>query len=164
MVTRFIAVLALCPLILAQNVKNQPGEKPPSVSRSLPALLPPPPPLDKNAPPAPPPPPPSTVGYPKHYEFTLNTVWAQGMYQDFQLPPGQILSMKWVAIGPNNLNVSDGVEVYLQSPSLSYKLSPGGASTMVVGSGGANMRMVATAKTYKGAFRVTVSIDLGALQ
>jgi hypothetical protein len=111
---------------------------------------------------APPPPPPPLTGYPKHYDFSL-TVGPTflGTYYDFSLPPGQIQSVKWVAVSPTQTNISSGVEVLVFSPSLYFKTSSSGASETFIGPGNGNMRVLVRRKDYTGGFLVNVSIDLG---
>jgi hypothetical protein len=124
--------------------------------------LPPPPELAIPTDAPPPAPPPPLTGYPKHYDFSL-TVGPTflGTYYDFSLPPGQIQSVTWVAVGPAQSNISNGVEVFVYSPSLYFKPSPSGTSEMFIGPAGGNMRVLARRKDYTGGFLVNVSIDLG---
>jgi hypothetical protein len=110
----------------------------------------------------PPPPPPPAAGYPKHYQIALTVVpTLLGVYQDFQLPPGKILSVQWVAVNPAQTNVSNGVEVTFFSPSMYFRFSPSGTSEMFIGPGGGNVRVIARRKNLAGAFQATVSFELG---
>jgi hypothetical protein len=159
MTTRVMLLLVLFLPICAWGVQTQEQKKPPPVSSSLPPL--PPPPEVGPVPDVPPQPPPPLGGYPKHYEFVMPVGPAlQGVSQDFQLPPGQI-TVKWVAVGSAQSDVSNGVEVTVLSSSLYFRTSPSGTSEMFIGSPGANMRAIARRKNYTGGFSVKVSIDLG---
>jgi hypothetical protein len=162
MTTRAMLLLALSLPICVWGLQTQPSQKPPAVSSSAPPLPPPPElAIPKDAPPPQPPPPPT--GYPKHYDYSLPVAGPtfQGAYLDIPLPPGQIQSVKWVAVGPAQSNVSEGVEVFVYSPSLYLKPSPSGMFETFIGPAGGNMRVLARRKNYTGGFLVNVSIDLG---
>jgi hypothetical protein len=81
-------------------------------------------------------------------------------YEDFQLPPGE-LSVKWVAVGSGQSDVSKEIDVTVISPQLCFRASPTGASQVFIPPSGANMRVIARRKNLAGAFQVRVSIDLG---
>jgi len=164
MATRLMVLLAFCHLICAPNAFTQTAGKPPSASPSLPSLPPPPPPpppAEPNGQDAPPPPPapPPVAANTKHYEFPLGSVWAQGLYQDFQLPAGQV-TIKWFAVGPDQSDVSNGIEVTVASPALFTHTSPGGASEMFIGPGAGNVRILARRTSYPGPIAVKISLDL----
>lgn len=160
MTTKLMLVLVLCLPICAWGIQTQQDKKPPPASSSLPPL--PPPPELGPVPDVPPQPPPPIPGYPKQYQFALTVPPAlQGTYTDFQLPPGQV-SLKWVAVGPAQKDVSNDVELTVQATSLYCRPSPDGTSKMFfIGPGAVNMRVIAQRKNYTGAFLVNVSIELG---
>jgi hypothetical protein len=161
MTIRVMLLLALSLPICVWGVQTQPSQKVQPVSSSAPSLLPPPElEIPKDAPPPQPPPP--LTGYPKHFEIPLMVDPTHlGAYSDFSLPPGQIQSVKWTAVGPAQTNVSSGVEVLVFSPSLYFRTSPSGTPETFIGPGNGNTRALARRKDYTGAFSVNVSIDLG---
>lgn len=161
MTTRAMLLLALSLPICVWGLQTQPSQKPPAVSSGAPPL-PPPPELDMPKDALLPPPPPPLTGYPKRLDYSLSAGQFQiGSYQDIILPPGQIRSVKWVALGPAQTDVSSGVEVLVYSPSFYFRTSPSGTSETFIGPGNQYMRVFARRKDYKGAFLVNVSIDLG---
>ena len=156
--------------VFAGAAQPQKGEQPAPVNPVLTMLpvapkletpLPPvsPPSQDSTRPPAPPPPPLS-----RHFAIPLIAqANSEGVYFDFALPGGRLAGMRWVAVGPGNVNVTSDIEVALMSPSMLVRLSPTGETELLIDQRGGNVRAIARKKKPMGAVQIMLSIDLDQL-
>jgi len=104
------------------------------------------------------PPPPSPM---RHYEVRfLVPANLGGGYEDFALPAGKIVALRWQALAPNSTTVSEGLDVIVWSPSMGINLLSSGAQELVLGPSVSNVRAIVRKTRNLPTLAVTLSIDI----